>query len=500
MAGRGTQTVAPANTHRRTIPDAEERLYRDLRWAGLEWDEGPDIGGPYGPYKQSERTSLYEEHARKLLQSGHAYRCFCSLEKLSELFLRRARLGLPSDYDRTCEGLPTEISDERARAGQAFVIRLRVPAMMPEFVDLVYGSVGKPNHNRKAQNLGEALYEDPILLKSDGLPTYHLANVVDDHHMKITHVVRATEWMSSTPKHLLLYRAFGWEPPAFAHIGLLQDSSYQKFSKRKGDLNIRRFEEQGIFPEALLNYVALYGWSHTRTSDVMSLSDLIETFDLKFTKGNTVVEPHKLVYLQKKYAAKYAEKNGSEFEAVVDRIFEEIQREFKTSTWHPGASYLNHLVGDDLRNRIQGVLRGTAQNYTTPREFFTNYQYFFYDQPSAKNLEDVPEKTRAAIDGIRPQLRTINAAFRNIPLEAWTDVNLKGRALTVVAMMSSNLKGSSSQAINKSIQLYLRCAVARGSSGPPMHTTMALLGRNTCLQRLDELASLLGNETWGSLT
>lgn len=163
--------------------------------------------------------------------------------------------------------------------------------------------------------------------------------------------------MSSTPKHLLLYKAFGWEPPAFAHIGLLQDSSYQKFSKRKGDLNIRRFEEQGIFPEALLNYVALYGWSHTKTSDVMSLSDLIETvclgfevpqcslltnvqFDLKFTKGNTVVEPHKLVYLQKKYAAKYAEKNGSEFEVLVDRIFEEIQQEFKTSIWHPGVSYV----------------------------------------------------------------------------------------------------------------------------------------------------------------
>lgn len=140
---------------------------------------------------QSERTALYLEHSQKLLQSRHAYRCFCSSEKLNKLARRRASLGLPSDYDRTCEGIPPERSDERASAGEAFVIRLRVPLEPPEYVDLVYGLVGKPSHNKKAQNLGEGLYEDPVLLKSDGLPTYHLANVVDDHHMQITHVVRA---------------------------------------------------------------------------------------------------------------------------------------------------------------------------------------------------------------------------------------------------------------------------------------------------------------------
>ncbi|KAL8694491.1 MAG: hypothetical protein Q9224_003565 [Gallowayella concinna] len=176
---------------KRTIPDAEERLCNDLRWAGLQWDEGPGIGGPYGPYRQSERTALYQEHAEKLLQSGHAYRCFCSSEKLNELARRRANLGLPSDYDRTCGGIPREQSDERASAGDPFVVRLRVPSEPPEYIDLVYGSVGKPNHDKKAHNLGEALYEDPVLLKGDGLPTYHLANVVDDHHMEITHVVRA---------------------------------------------------------------------------------------------------------------------------------------------------------------------------------------------------------------------------------------------------------------------------------------------------------------------
>lgn len=140
---------------------------------------------------QSERTALYKEHAGTLLNTGHAYRCFCSSKKLIELSRRRAMLGLSSNYDRTCEGLPSDQSDLRSSAGEPFVIRLRVPAEPPEYVDLVYGSVGKPNHKKKVQDLGEGLYQDPILLKSDGLPTYHLANVVDDHHMRITHVVRA---------------------------------------------------------------------------------------------------------------------------------------------------------------------------------------------------------------------------------------------------------------------------------------------------------------------
>ncbi|KAL8944736.1 MAG: hypothetical protein Q9216_000305 [Gyalolechia sp. 2 TL-2023] len=473
---------------RRTIADAEERLYDDLRWCGLNWDEGPDIGGPYGPYRQSERTNLYLEHSKKLLQSGHAYRCFCSSEKLNELARRRASLGLPSDYDRTCEGISVDESDERASTGEAFVIRLKVPAEPPEYVDLVYGLVGKPNRNKKAQKHGEILYEDAILLKSDGMPTYHLANVVDDHHMKITHVVRAAEWMSSTPKHLLLYDAFGWKPPEFAHVGLLQDSSQQKFSKRKGGLNIRRFEEQGIFPEALLNYVALYGWSHTKTSDVMSLSDLVESFDLRFTKGNTVVEPHKLMYLQKKYAANLANANGPEFETLVDRVFKEVQQEFETPLWHPERTYPGHLLGQELRTRIADVLRHTAKNYTTIEEFFNNHIYLFYNAPFPEI--DHPGEMHATCEDLWPRLQLVNVKFREVLLKNWTDAGLKETTTAIVNTLSRELDKSGKE-MYKIIQFYLRWAIARGGSGPPMHTTMALLGRDTCLQRLDELAAMM---------
>ncbi|CAO1599154.1 Glutamate--tRNA ligase mitochondrial [Xanthoria calcicola] len=504
---------------KRTIADAEERLYNDLRWAGLQWDEGPDVGGRHGPYKQSERTALYQEHAEKLLQSGHAYRCFCSSEKLSELARRRTSLGLPSDYDRTCDGIPRAQSDERATAGDSFVIRLRVPSEPPEYLDLVYGLVGKPKHNKKAQNLGEALYEDPVLLKSDGLPTYHLANVVDDHNMDITHVVRAAEWMSSTPKHLTLYNAFGWKAPHFAHVGLLQDSGRQKFSKRRGDLDIRRFGDQGIFPETLLNYVALYGWSHSHKSDVLSLSDLTASFDLKFTKGNTIVEPHKMMYLQKKYAARYADEGGPQFEALVHRVSEAIQQEFGTPSWFPEAEYRNPLSGSELRTRVAKVLKHTAKNFTTRRDFFNDYSYFFYDVPLPDFKDDSVERY-AVCRKIGAELSgSVEFALGTMRPEDWSESSLKeaisasaeevvaknndfrkqispDREIPVVkdAIQDADVPTLNTQEAYKATQLYLRWAIARGRSGPPMHTVMAILGRDVSLQRLYELRALLQAE------
>ena len=176
---------------KRTVPGAEDRICRDLRWAGLQWDEGPQVGGPLSPYRQSERTSLYQSHAQRLLQSGHAYRCFCSAERLDELARMRSKLGLPTDYDRTCLGLTGQESDEKASQGHSHTIRLKVPDVYPRYDDLVYGRVGGARPLGTRMTHAQQSFEDPILLKSDGRPTYHLANVVDDHLMEITHVVRA---------------------------------------------------------------------------------------------------------------------------------------------------------------------------------------------------------------------------------------------------------------------------------------------------------------------
>ncbi|KAI4101649.1 MAG: hypothetical protein L6R37_004835 [Teloschistes peruensis] len=464
------EKVKPKPTKSRTVPGAEERLYDDLKWAGLQWDEGPNIGGPYGPYKQSQRTPLYQEHADKLLQSGHAYRCFCSSEKLRDLAQRRAILGLPSDYDRTCEGLPSPESDKRASAGEAFVVRLRMPPDPPEYVDLVYGTVGKPMQSKKAHNLGEISYEDPILLKSDRLPTYHLANVVDDHHMHITHVVRAAEWMSSTPKHLTLYKAFGWKPPLFAHVGLLQDDNRQKFSKRKGDLDIRKFADQGIFPEALLNYVALFGWSNTNKSDVLPMPDLISAFNLKFTKGNTIVQPHKLIYLQKKYARKYIGEGGKEFEAIVDKILEYLVEEFEASSWdHVGGSSPRPVKRrEQIRKSIASVLQQRADNYSTPEAFFDNYGYFFFHDlsPRVWTEDFLSTKLTKLVDKLTAHMEEVGEAPEKVDR----------------------------QMVHHAVHSYLRLGVARGGSGPAMHTTIFLLGQDVSMQRLNDLSELLSNE------
>jgi glutamyl-tRNA synthetase len=173
-------------------------------------------------------------------------------------------------------GISKEESDDKASRGEKYTIRLKVPDTYPRFEDLIHGRIGGPKAIGKKLTHGQQSFEDPILLKSDGHPTYHLANVVDDHHMKITHVIRAVEWMPSTPKHLHLYEAFGWEPPAFAHVGLLQGPNNQKLSKRNADTDIKSYKNQGIFPEALTNFVALLGWSHRQSTDILSLEQLVE--------------------------------------------------------------------------------------------------------------------------------------------------------------------------------------------------------------------------------
>lgn len=250
--------------------------------------------------KKSERTELYQEHAQRLIQTGHAYRCFCTAEHLKNLGAFKHESGV-SGYNRACFYLPNEESDERASKDEAHVIRLKAPQEYPNFKDMVYGTILPKRSFSHVEDVPHGVpmppvFEDPILIKSDGFPTYHLANVVDDHHMKITHVVRGSvspaalivqrrklkfkqEWMSSTPKHVALYTAFGWAVPKFAHVGLLVNSDGTKLSKRDVGTtlksNVTALREQGILPEALINFVALLGWSVSRPSEMMNMNELI---------------------------------------------------------------------------------------------------------------------------------------------------------------------------------------------------------------------------------
>ncbi|KAH0565145.1 hypothetical protein GP486_001457 [Trichoglossum hirsutum] len=490
--------------HRRTIPDAEERILGDLRWAGLQWDEGPDVRGPHGAYRQvrsmKQILDLAATPMLTLSQTGHAYRCFCSAERLNELAKLKSRLGLPTDYDRTCASISKEESEGRAARGDSHVVRLKAPNRYPQLDDLVYGVVGgKSKYGRALIKNGEPAYEDPILLKSDGLPTYHLANVVDDHHMKITHVIRAAEWLSSTPKHLFMYEAFGWRPPAFAHVGLLQDRNGQKLSKRNFDLDISTFRQDlGVFPESLVNYVALLGWSHNKAKDVMTLDQLIENFDLKFTKGNTIVTFEKLWFLQKAHAKLRADEGGDKFEELVDRVCV-FARDNMVAL---GNSFSNGL---NLRDYISAILRADAENFTTPEEFWKRNSYFF----TSIIIGQYPVRYS---DGRRVHSVPVNdlakcaRQFETMPPETWNSSTLKDKISEVITTSSEmsvqelNEQGADKSALakrtrkewNKAFHHYLRWAVAEGKEGPPIGQVMEILGRDISLGRLREAAALAG--------
>ena len=279
----------------RSRSDSEQMIFDALHWVGLTWDEGPDVGGPFGPYRQSERSAIYREHVEILLQRGEAYRCFCTEDRLAKLRIQQQAEKAALGYDRHCRDLDPADGERRAAAGEPCVVRLKVPTSGPiTFLDRLRGEV-----TRDAKEI-----DDQVLLKSDGLPTYHLANVVDDHLMEISHVIRAEEWISSTQKHVLLYRAFGWEQPVFIHMPLLRnaDKDKTKISKRKQPVSINYYREIGILPEALLNFLGTMGWSFGGDREKFTLQEMIEVFSWdRISLGGPVFNLDKLTWLNEKY-------------------------------------------------------------------------------------------------------------------------------------------------------------------------------------------------------
>ena len=256
----------------RSRPEYEKNIIDALHWCKIQWDEGPDIGGPYGPYRQSERTEIYRQHAYDLVEKGKAYKCFATAEELAEMRELAAKQGKRIGYDRRYRNLSPEEIRQRELAGQPFVIRLKVPLTGEcVFEDAIKGRITAP----------WADIDDQVLLKSDGFPTYHLANVVDDRLMKITHVIRGDEWMTSTPKHILMYEYFGWTPPTFMHMPLLLGKDGKKLSKRKNPTSIFYYRDSGYLPEALINFLTLMGYSMPGEKEIYTLEEVIETFDPK---------------------------------------------------------------------------------------------------------------------------------------------------------------------------------------------------------------------------
>jgi glutamyl-tRNA synthetase len=288
---------------------ASERMIVDaLRWLGLHWDEGPDVGGPYGPYRQSERRQIYRDHARILIAAGHAFYCFCSAERLELVRAEQRARGENPKYDGHCVAIDPDAAKRRVAAGDAHVVRMRVPdSGTCRFVDRFRGRIEIPY----------AQIDMQVLIKGDGYPTYHMAVVVDDHLMKITHILRGEEWINSVPKHVLLYEYFGWDAPEFCHLPLLRNPDGSKLSKRRNPTSVNYYRRAGYLPEAVINYLGRMGWSMPGDREVFGRDEMIEVFDLdRISLGAPVFDLEKLNWLNGQYIRKLSA------EEFIDRVQE----------------------------------------------------------------------------------------------------------------------------------------------------------------------------------
>jgi len=310
----------------RLVENAQENLIDALSWAGIEFDESPVVGGDYGPYVQSERLEIYRKYAFELLENGHAYYAFDTSEELDEMRKRLQAVNVAPQYDRHTMRNQITLGEEETRrlldSGAEYVLRLKVPhAEEIVFTDIIRGPISVQGVD----------VDDQVLLKSDGFPTYHLANVVDDYLMKITHVIRGEEWLPSVPKHILLYKFLGWQTPEFAHLPLLLNSNKSKLSKRQGDVSVEDFRAKGYLRNAFVNFIALLGWNPTADREIFTIDELIQSFNLaKVNKAGAVFDLQKLEWMNSQYIKNEpAENLAKDLEKVLENYqFEEVCIEY----------------------------------------------------------------------------------------------------------------------------------------------------------------------------
>jgi glutamyl-tRNA synthetase len=320
----------------RIIPGSIENLISTLKVMGIHYHEGPDQGGAFAPYVQSKRVKIYRQHARSLIENGSAYYCFCSEERLSALREEQLKQNLQTKYDGKCRNLPSSVAKNKISARESYVIRLKMPKTgETTFNDLIRGTVSFQNE----------LVDDQILVKSDGFPTYHLANVIDDHLMEISHVIRGEEWLQSMPKHIELYKAFGWEIPKYAHLPLLLNPDRSKLSKRQGDVAVEDYLTKGYVPEALINFVALLGWNPGTEKEFFNMEELINEFFLeRVGKAGAVFNIEKLNWMNANYIrqmdsnkryhylARFLEKAGYDISdkektsKIIDSVYKKMEK------------------------------------------------------------------------------------------------------------------------------------------------------------------------------
>jgi glutamyl-tRNA synthetase len=426
--------------------EALQEIFTSLKWLGLQWDEGPDAGGERGPYFQSQRTEIYRRHAEQLLTAGKAYRCFCSEERLTGMReeQEKAKMAQGSGYDRHCRLLPETDVKALLAANTPHVVRLMVPDKRAVvFSDLIRGEI----------SYDSAQLDDLVLLKSDGFPTYHLANVVDDHLMKITHVLRGDEWIASTPKHILIYEAFGWQPPLFAHMPVILAADGGKLSKRRGAASVLDYQRNDILPQALVNFLALLGWAPGADREIMTMDEMIAAFSLeRVSPKSAVFDETKLEWMNGQYLQQLSN----------DSLLPEV-----TAMWKKMAIQVPDSEADKTYARtVIGLFKERSKKIS---EIAEKGRYFFCD-PTAYEAQAA---RKYFVSEATPIFNTLAAKLAG--LESFDRDALE----SLYQRLAEELGLSTGKLIHPT-----RLAVSGVSFGPGLFEMLELLGRERVLRRL----------------
>jgi len=436
---------------------ATEAILEALRWLGLDWDEGPGVGGPYGPYFQSERLELYHREAQRLLESGRAYYCFCSPERLKRVRNEQAARKEQGGYDRRCRNLPP---DERERLASGLEARGKTPVV--RFAMPLEGNSAVDDLIRGRVSWRNDLQDDFVILKSDGFPTYHLAVVVDDHYMGVTHVMRAEEWLSSTPKHIQLHKALGYELPQYAHLPMILGKDRAKLSKRHGATSIMEYKEMGFLPEAMVNFLVLLGWSLDDQTQIISPDDLVKSFSIeRIGKAGAIFDQEKLQWVNGVYIRELPpERFIEEIRCFMERdLPSEVERPVDVDRLLPVAPLLQQRV-----KRLDEVAQMTR--------FFFVGRLDYDPQMLVQKKMDVDSTVKA----LRRSHETLKA------LDSFDAESLEG----VLRPLAVQLGLKVGQFLG-----VLRVAVTGRKAAPPLFQTMEVVGKGRCLERIERAAKAL---------
>lgn len=427
----------------RSTDQSEQMILNALKWAGLTWSEGPDVGGAYAPYRQSERSEIYKKYANELLDKGHAFRCFCTTDELDQMRREQEAQGLPVRYDGRYANLSREDSDRLADSGKPFVIRMRVPTEGECVIDdMLRGKITIPWQTVDMQ----------VLLKADGLPTYHLANVVDDHLMQISHVIRGEEWINSAPKHKLLYEYFGWDMPVLCHMPLLRNPDKSKLSKRKNPTSITYYKDVGVLPEALINYLGRMGYSLPSEAEKFSLDEMIKSFDIKrVSLGGPVFDIEKLYWLNGEYL----------------RAMSPEQLKAKILAW----------ASDD--DKLTAIAKAIAPRINVLSDAVNWAGFYFQNLPNVR----VEDFTHKSLDDETLLEILYLATWQLEALPEWSENNIYQTLKGLASHFDIKLKDF--------MQPFF-VAIAGSTSGTPIMNAMYVIGADMTLARLRHTCEVLG--------